>query len=188
MKKYIFLFFAVSNSVAFEQSKTVCRSVTNDGNALSIHMSGNIDGEDFNFDHTFDISSLDKIARLVFKDKILDSLDVFIAEIPEKPTFPKVSKAAKPSKADKSEVVVNMEETATSDNQIKNLSSATQKSFSKEVRYNSECGELFLRYKYEKGGEEYEYERTINAKNKSKSERMHIIEETERELGLTTIQ
>ena len=187
MKKYTFLFLLVSNSVAFGQSKTVCRSITTDANALSIHMSGNIDGEDFNFDHTFDVSSLDKMARLVFKDKILDSLDVFVAEIPE-PVIPKVPIARKPPKAPKSEVAVDREETATLDNHYKINRSAAKKSFSKVVRYNAECGELFLRYKYEKDGEEYEYERTINAKNKSENERMQIIEETERELGLTTIQ
>jgi len=194
MKKYIILFLAVGNSCAFGQSKTVHKSIVSDGNALSIHVSGSIDGEDFDFDHTFDISSFDKIAKLVFKDKILDSMDVIVSEIPGQPNIPKVPKTPKPPKAPrhatapKSDVTNEPEEVTTSDNQYRNHRSAEKKPFSKEVKYNSECGELFLRYKYEKDGEEYEYERTINAKNKSESERRHIIEETERELGLTTIQ
>jgi len=166
MKKYIILFLAVSNSVAFGQSKTVHKSITSDGNALSIHVSGTIEGDDFDFDRTFDISSLEKVAKLVFKDKILDSLDVFISEISENPAIPNAPKVPK----------------------IRKSLNVPKQPISKEVKYNTECGELFLRYKYEKDGEEYEYERTINAKNKSESERMHMIEETERELGLTIIK
>ena len=194
MKKYIILFLAVGNSCAFGQSKTVHKSIVSDGNALSIHVSGSIDGEDFDFDHTFDISSFDKIAKLVFKDKILDSMDVIVSEIPGQPSIPKVPKtpkhpkAQRPATVPKPDVTNEPEEVTTSDNQYRIHRSAEKKPFSKEVKYNSECGELFLRYKYEKDGEEYEYERTINAKNKSESERRHIIEETERELGLTTIQ
>jgi len=194
MKKYIILFLAVGNSCAFGQSKTVHKSIVSDGNALSIHVSGSIDGEDFDFDHTFDISSFDKIAKLVFKDKILDSMDVIVSEIPGQPSIPKVPKtpkhpkAQRPATVPKPDVTNEPEEVTTSDNQYRIHRSAEKKPFSKEVKYNSECGELFLRYKYEKDGEEYEYERTINAKNKSESERRHIIEETERELGLMTIQ
>ena len=194
MKKYIILFLAVGNSCAFGQSKTVHKSIVSDGNALSIHVSGSIDGEDFDFDHTFDISSFDKIAKLVFKDKILDSMDVIVSEIPGQPSIPKVPKtpkhpkAQRPATVPKPDVTNEPEEVTTSDNQYRIHRSAEKKPFSKEVKYNSECGELFLRYKYEKDGEEYEYERTINAKNKSESERRHIIEETERELGLRTIQ
>ena len=194
MKKYIILFLAVGNSCAFGQSKTVHKSIVSDGNALSIHVSGSIDGEDFDFDHTFDISSFDKIAKLVFKDKILDSMDVIVSEIPGQPNIPKVPKtpkhpkAQRPATVPKPDVTNEPEEVTTSDNQYRIHRSAEKKPFSKEVKYNSECGELFLRYKYEKDGEEYEYERTINAKNKSESERRHIIEETERELGLMTIQ
>ncbi|MCF0057942.1 hypothetical protein [Dyadobacter sp. CY356] len=184
MKKYIFLFFAVSNSVAFGQSKTVCRSVATDGNALSIHMSGNIDGEEFDFDHTFDISSLDKIARLVFKDKILDSLDVLVAEIPEH-TIPTVPIAAKPPKAPKSEVTVDMEETSTSDNHDNNNRPAAKKPFSKQIKYNA-AGEMYMHYQFIKNGEDFEYERTLNANGKSEAERQRIITETEKEIGFST--
>jgi hypothetical protein len=197
MKKYIILVLAVGNSVAFGQSKTIQKCTIDDGNALSIHVSGNVDGEDFGFDHTFDLSSLDKIARLVFKDKILDSIDLPVLEMPEQPTIPKAPRAPKAARAvgapntaavPEAEVSSNDSDAETSADLYKNRRSAEKKSFSKEIKYNSECGELFMRYKYEKDGEEYEYERTVNAKNKTESERMHIIEETEKELGLTTIQ
>jgi len=75
---------------------------------------------------------------------------------------------------------------ASSENQQSSRFLKSEKSFSKEVRYNPACGELFLRYVYQKDGEEYEYERTVNARNKSESERTQIIEETEKALGLTT--
>lgn len=194
MKKYIVLLLAVGNSVAFGQPKTTQKIIISDEDALSIHVSGNIDGEDF--DHTFDLSSLEKIARFVFKDKIMDSLDLFVSGIQEQPTIPKAPKAPKAAKSQNvpqhdirldHEIIEDREGTS-SDTRYSTNSATAKRSFYKEVKYNSECGELFLRYKYEKEGEEYEYERTINAKNKSESERMHIIEETERELGLNIIQ
>ena len=197
MKKYIILLLAVGNSVAFGQSKTIQKCITNDGKALSIHVSGNVDGEDFDFDHTFDLSSLDKIARLVFKDNLLNSIDRSVSEMQEQSTIPKAPrapKAARPVRAPKpaavpeAQVLSDGSDEENSVDQYENRRPAEIQSFSKEVKYNSECGELFMRYKYEKDGEEYEYERTINAKNKTESERMHIIEETEKELGLTIIQ
>ncbi len=58
--------------------------------------------------------------------------------------------------------------------------------YTKEVVDNSENGTLFLRYRYEKNGEDVIFERTVKAKGKTDSEKQRIITETE-QLCLETI-
>lgn len=58
------------------------------------------------------------------------------------------------------------------------------KGFSKHVRYNSETGEMFLKYRFMKNGDEYIYEKTVNAAEKSEKERLRVIESFESEIGL----
>lgn len=67
---------------------------------------------------------------------------------------------------------------------IKESASKYPKDFSKHVRYNSETGEMFIKYRFMKGGDEYIYEKTVNAAEKSEKERQRIIENFESEMGL----
>lgn len=191
MKKYIFLFLAASGSAASGQSPTAQKSITCDANTLSIHVSTHIDGEAF--DHTIDISSLEYVDRLLFNEKIPDlfALEAPVPPaIPKIPREPKVAKSSKPVQAiePKPGSAMGSEALTDTDHPYSHRETAPKQVFTKLVKFNPDCGELFLRYKYEKDGEEYEFERTVNAKNKSERERMQIVEETERELGLSIIQ
>jgi len=67
---------------------------------------------------------------------------------------------------------------------IKEPVSKDPKGFTKHVRYNSESGEMFIKYKFMKNGDEYIYEKTVNAAQKSEKERLKIIEKFESEMGL----
>lgn len=67
---------------------------------------------------------------------------------------------------------------------IKEPVSKDPKGFTKHVRYNSESGEMFIKYKFMKDGDEYIYEKTVNAAQKSEKERLKIIEKFESEMGL----
>jgi hypothetical protein len=67
---------------------------------------------------------------------------------------------------------------------IKGTASKYPKDFSKHVRYNSETGEMFIKYRFMKDGDEYIYEKTVNAAEKSEKERQRIIEKFESEMGL----
>lgn len=62
------------------------------------------------------------------------------------------------------------------------------KPYTKEVNDDPETGRLFMRYRYTKDGEEYIYERTVNAQGKSDKEKQRIIRETEKEIGLPANQ
>lgn len=191
MKKYIILLLSVTNTMVFAQSRIVCKTAQDDDKALTIHVSGTIDGESIDFDHKLDLSVLEKSLRFAFKDKVLDSLNIYMTETPVKPKVPKVSRSTKPviKEVDVEELVAERA------NDVSSLSKDYteqpgygKQSFNKEIIYSADCGVLFMRYKYVKDGEEYEYERTVNAKGKSEKERLRMIEETEKELGLSMIQ
>ena len=67
---------------------------------------------------------------------------------------------------------------------IKEPASKYPKDFSRHVRYNSETGEIFIKYRFTKDGDEYIYEKTVNAAEKSEKDRKRIIENFESEMGL----
>ncbi len=204
MKKYIILLLSVTNTMTFAQSRIVCKSVQNDDKALSVHISGTIDGQNIDIDHKFDLSMIEKSLRFAFREKIIDSLDIYIPDRPEQPeppkqpVKPKAPKAMKPCKpvtaesdtelSEDIDLVRENNDVASWSNDYTAQPGYGKQPFNKEIRYSSDCGELFMRYKYVKDGEEYEYERTVNAKGKSEKERLRVIEETERELGLSLIQ
>ena len=56
--------------------------------------------------------------------------------------------------------------------------------YTKEVRFNPESGQLYLRYRFSKDGDEYQYERKIDARDKTEQERQRLIDRFEQEIGL----
>ena len=79
---------------------------------------------------------------------------------------------------------VNAEIVSSGKGFIKEPVSKDPKGFTKHVRYNSETGEMFIKYRFMKDGDEYIYEKTVNAAEKSEKERLKIIEKFESEMGL----
>lgn len=79
---------------------------------------------------------------------------------------------------------VNAEMISSGKGFIKEPASKQPKDFTKHVRYNSETGEMFIKYHFTKDGDEYIYEKTVNAVEKSEKERLKIIENFESEMGL----
>ncbi|MCF2488286.1 DUF1129 domain-containing protein [Dyadobacter sp. CY347] len=70
------------------------------------------------------------------------------------------------------------------DHQEKTSTIHAENGVTKLVRYNSESGELFLKYKFNKRNEEFIYEKTVNAADKSEEERQDIIDDFEIEIEL----
>ena len=56
--------------------------------------------------------------------------------------------------------------------------------YTKEIKYNPSTGSLYMKYRFTKKGEDVTYERTVDAKDKSKEERNEIIKKYEKEIGL----
>jgi DNA-binding protein YbaB len=79
---------------------------------------------------------------------------------------------------------VNAEMISSGKGFIKEPVSKDPKGVTKHVRYNSETGEMYVKHKFMKNGDEYIYEKTVNAADKSEKERLKIIEKFESEMGL----
>lgn len=67
---------------------------------------------------------------------------------------------------------------------VESLTTNDHMPYSKQIKEDPETGRLFMRYRYEKDGEEFIFERTVNAQGKSDKEKSRIIRETEKSLGL----
>lgn len=178
MKKYFIVVLTTVNSIAFGQSRSVNKSIEDDGKSMSIHISGSIDGQTITYDHTFDLSFLDKSERMALKEKVLDSLDLSFPPAPKSPIAPLFEEVSEPviSKS-KSKVIEKTEHTETVCDK--------KQPFSKQIKYNAE-GQMYMHYQFVKNGEDFEYERTLNANGKSEKERQQIIAETEQEIGFST--
>jgi len=79
---------------------------------------------------------------------------------------------------------VNAEIVSSGKGFIKEPASKHPKDFTRQVRYNSETGEMFIKYRFTKDGDEYIYEKTVNAAQKSEKDRQRIVENFESEMGL----
>lgn len=180
MKKFLTLILALGNFIAFGQSRNISKSIQDDGRLVSVHVSGTVDGRNIAYDHTFDVSGMSKSERMALKDKVMESLDLSAPTTPEAPLAPEVMIPLDP--------VSKKEKPASASRETKSELIGGMVPYTKEVRYNHEAGEMFMRYKYERDGEQFEYERTLNVKGKSQAERQKIIKATESELGLSSVQ
>ena len=168
--------------MVFGQSRSITKSVHDDGKSMSIHFSGTIDGQTIKYDHTFDLSSLDMSEQLALKENILDSLDLSFPPVPETPiALIYLRDEAEPVMHKKAPEVSVSKEISN----VQSQNAGKKQSVLKEVKYNSE-GEMYLHYKFVKSGEDFEYERTLNVRGKSETERQRIIMETEQEIGFIT--
>lgn len=204
MKKILTILLAGVSTLAVAQKRAyLSRSIDDDGKKLSIKVSGTIDGKEIDIDKTFDVEGMSQEEREALRDKVLSSLSEGNLELPApkgvcresvavvspKPPAPPVAPAYEPS-ADEPETMafssneVNAEIVSSGKGFIKEPVSKDARGFSKHVRYNSETGEMFVKYRFVKGGDEYIYEKTVNAADKSEKERLKIIEKFESEMGL----
>jgi hypothetical protein len=184
MKKYLIFLFTACSATAFGQGLSVSKDVEEEGKSISLHFSGTIDGQIIKYDHTFDLSFLDKPQRLALTENRTDSLDLAFPPVPDAPDVPWFSgdgsELMMPEKAPKFSFSKPQENEQNQDVDGK-------RGFFKEVRYNAE-GEMYLHYHFVKNGEDFEYERTLSVKGKSEKDRQQIISETEQELGLSLIK
>jgi hypothetical protein len=208
MKKILTILLAGASTLAIAQKRAyLSRSIDDDGKKLSIKVSGTLDGKEVDINKTFDVEGMSQEDREVLRDKVLSSLAEGNLELPapkgvckesvavaspspkRKPPVPSAAPAPEPS-AEEPETMafssneMNAEIISSGKGFIKEPASKYPKDFSRHVRYNSETGEMFIKYRFTKDGDEYIYEKTVNAAEKSEKDRQRIIENFEREMGL----
>ncbi|WP_020594726.1 hypothetical protein [Spirosoma panaciterrae] len=199
MKTLITTLLALTSSLAIAQKhSSLSTSINDDEKTLSIRVNGTVDGQKIDYDRRFDVSGLNLAERNALRERILDSLHISRPEppIPPKepamsmaaPVAPKAPKAPKPPRFDGSEsitIISSDDPTVTSSHGEKQAVAVGGKNpYTKEVTYDQESGKLFLRYRFQKDGEDITYERTLNARDKSQQERQQLIERIEKEIGV----
>lgn len=190
MKKVLTILLAGVSTLTFAQKKIdLSRSIDDDGKKLSISVHGTIDGKRIDYDRTFSVAGLSKEERTDLADKLLDSLGLEKINAPSPPSPPQAPHEPRASKspthfsADKSDndapVMVWVEE-----DQKDAAPAENSKPYEKKVKYNSESGELYMCYQFVKNGEEFIYEKTVNAAEKTEKQRQSIILNFEKEIAL----
>jgi hypothetical protein len=197
MKKILTILLAGVSTMAIAQKRAyLSRSVDDDGKKLSIKVSGTIDGKDIDVSKSFDVEGMSNEDREALREQVLSSiaegnLDLPGPKVPckvsvsvdlSKPPVPPAPDSPEPMAFSSNEV--NAEMISSGKGFIKEPVSNDPKGFSKQVRYNSETGEMFIKYRFMKNGEEYIYEKTVNAADKSEKQRSQIVEKFESEIEL----
>ena len=194
MKKLLTILLAGVSTLAIAQKKNhLSRSIDDDGKTLSIRVTGTIDGKGIDFEKSFDVEALTKEERMALRDKVLDSIEAGNMDLPSPPA-PKSPSAPTPPTppvpAEPLEPVIYSSNDArahiwVSDNNNEKTSTIPgENGYTKQVRFNPESGELFLKYKFMKRNEEFIYEKTVSAAEKSEEERQDIIDDFEIEIEL----
>ena len=194
MKKILTILLAGVSTLAIAQKKSnLSRSIDDDGKTLSIQVTGTIDGREISFDKSFDVADMSKEERMALRDKILDSIgsgNMQVSKPPKPrikpcPAIPSPPESLAPLEPlDYSAAEVNSDPDYEVQSPASTSADSDEKGFTKHVKFNPESGEMFLRYRFMKNNEEYIYEKTVDAYEKTESQRQRIIHDFENEIEL----
>lgn len=191
MRKILTLILTSVSFLAFAQENIdLSRSVDDNGQELLIRVIGHSNGKYIDYARTFNIEGLSKAERVAIADKVMDSLGVTkiedpIASLPAASIAlqaPEISKDAVSVKASRDYTSQHAAEKKTTKSTVGGL----KKAFTKEI-WLDENGFLHLRYSFSKGADEYIFEKSTDASDKSESERQKFIEAFEEEIALPAI-
>lgn len=194
MKKFLTILLAGVSTLAIAQKRVnLSRSIDDDGKTLSIKASGTVDGKSVDYSRSFNVEDMNKEEREELREKVLESIAAGNFNLPEPPhranadspvAPPKPAIAPAPEPMVFSSNEANAEIISSGKGYIKEPVSNDPKGYSKQVRFNPDSGEMFLKYRFMKNDEEFIYEKTVNAAEKSEKERLRIIEDFEDEIAL----
>ncbi len=165
MKQFLaFFFLLVTCQVSGQQGQNaLSRSVSDDGKQLKVRVKGHINGERVDYNRTFEVSGYSKVQKEALQNRILDSLGVQgQAKAPAQPRPP-----------------VPRNQTASAQPLLRHDSDYTR-----DVSYDRKTGVLVMKYRFVKGGVEYNAERTVDTGTDSSDKRERLVREFEKEIGL----
>lgn len=172
---------AGASSEAFAQKRNhISRSIDDDGNKLSISINGTIDGKSIRYDRTFLVAGLTKEERKDITQEVFDSLGLESIVSPEPPVAPEPPRSRPAPRP----AIAPTEESVSDHRETQPIEKVTGKPYTKEVKFDSQTGEMHLRYEFTRDGEEFVYEKTVNAASKSAKQREQIISNFEAEIVL----
>ena len=180
MKKVLTILLAGVSTLSFAQKKIdISRSINDDGKQLSISVHGTVDGKRIDFNRTLSVQGLSKQDRTDLADSILGSLGLEKIKAPAPPPSPKSPTHFSVDKSDNAAPVTVWAEEDTHD-----IPSENAKPYDKKIKYDCDSGELYMRYQFLKNGEEFIYEKTVDAREKNEKQRQNIIRDFEKEIEL----
>ncbi|QHV94448.1 hypothetical protein [Spirosoma endbachense] len=196
MKTLLTLLLLAVGFSAVAQRSSFSKEVTTDGQQLRIRVDAEQSGRSLHFNRSFDVSELDARAVKALENHILDSLDQefdgrYAGVFNERKRDVKYKKKQN-DESTVSMVIVNTNEDTNRDEKIvatskHELSSSDVAPASVIHREDKENGRLWMQYTFKKDGDELVFERTANVLGKSESEKKAIIQETERSLGIKSM-
>ncbi|KAA0989610.1 hypothetical protein [Dyadobacter aurulentus] len=189
MKRILTILLACTSTFSLAQKKsTLSRSIDDDGKKMSIRVTGTIDGREINFNRSFDVAGMSKDERKELRDEVLESIDSGGLDIPEPPVRMSIPAPPIPPQVLEPEAYVSVGKSPgifqSGDSHGKTFQGLDSAGYRKHVKYNPHTGEMFLQYHFRKNNEEFVYEKTVNAADKSETERQSVIERFEQEIEL----
>lgn len=164
---------------------SISHNINDDGKKLDIKIKGTIDGKPVDYSHSFDVTGMDKEQRDAIKRRIYDSLGLPEPVAPIPPMAPmEPMTAIEPISPMMHMESMGGEQHITSrdeDNEFHTVSG--KHPYTKEIRYNTKTGILFMKYRFQKDDKPTTAEKSVDAKGKSKEERRQIIKAYEKEIG-----
>lgn len=176
MKKNIFsiLLTSVSMLALAQENKNLSRTIEQDKTKLTIRVSGYKGSRNVDYDRTFEVGGMSKDERKAIVRRIIDSLGV------DKEDFP-VATAPLPV-ADTESSFSDEQTHHTVHRKDSRKYVGGRKPYSKEVKYDYDLGEMHMRYQFMRDGEEFVYEKTVNAVGVSNEQIERLIKEFEGEI------
>jgi hypothetical protein len=180
-RKILTILLAGISALTFAQQKDhLSRCIDDDGKKLSISVNGTINGENIEYSRTFDVAGLSKEERSAITQKVFVSLGLGEVSVPKQP---RPARAPKPAQS-VPEPAAYAHITDSKNEGMKQVFGTSLKPYKKEVEFDQTSGEMHLRYQFMRGGDEFIFEKTVDASAKSAKQREQIIKNFEAEIDL----
>ncbi|UHG92153.1 hypothetical protein [Spirosoma oryzicola] len=194
MKTLLTLSLLVIGFSAMAQRSSFSKEVTTDGQQLRIRVDAQQGEHSVHYNRSFDVSEMDARAVKALENHILDSLDQAF-EGRYAGMFNERRHDAKPrKKQEESSYTVSVTTSTTESRDETAVAKATGELSASDTtplsvihREDKENGRLWMQYTFQRDGDELVFERTANVLGKSDREKKAIIRETERSLGLKSV-
>ncbi|GAA4410373.1 hypothetical protein GCM10023187_34860 [Nibrella viscosa] len=205
MKTLLTLLLLSAGLTAVAQRSSLHQEINDNGKTLRIRVDAEQKGRaEIHYQRTFDVKGMSKEEKEALVSRVIDSLgivearhDVVIIKKQRENREPdaNLATAAKPASKEagyaETKSVTSVKHTRTTttvnDGTVASSSSgigSTNNPFTKTIEEDPVSGRLKMHYEYTKDGEQFIFERTVNAQGKTEKEKQRLIEETEKSLGL----
>lgn len=190
MKLIATLFLLTAGLTVSAQHSNISKEVNDDGTTLSIRIDAGQDGHSWHYKRDFDVSGMNSEKKRDLEIRIVDSLGIAhrvrAPRAPRQPIPARAPRRVTPTTENDCDAVAQ----ASSGGYTRPVAMASTDSrmpYTKSVEEDLQTGRMRMRYEFNRDGVPHTYERTVEGRGKSEREKQRIIDETEKELGLSPL-